>query len=72
MERVKGISGRQGRLRRRSRGLRSLTAVFRVMRLIIHPDSNPLCILLSLRLGFASCDPLHAKSPLAGGSAWSG
>jgi len=32
VEQVKGISGRQGRLRRRCRGLRSLTAVFRVSR----------------------------------------
>ena len=36
-----GESRRQGRLRRRCRGLRSLTAVFRVSDAIVHPDPNP-------------------------------
>ena len=40
-ERVKGISGRQGRLRRRCRGLHSLTAVFRVSVSHHTPGSEP-------------------------------
>ena len=67
---MKGISGRQGRLTAPHLRSSILDCRFPGVHISVHPDPNPLCFQISLRLGFdslfAPCKTPHEGASLHG------